>query len=264
MALSALRGIKKSSGLFNVNALAAVSAKELSSASASSAMAAEVAQEAAVSNTHILKNEHFDLPEPLMMGPGPSNPYPRANVAMGKALVGHMHAACFPLMDEIQSGLKYVFQTDNKATFGLSASGGAAMDAAASNLLEPGEKAVVSVSGIWGERFTEKALRHGAEVVQLRKEAGLTPSYEEIAAVLEKEKPQVLFLAHGESSSGTKQRLDGIGELCAKHNTLLVVDTVCTLVGEPFFADNWGIDLVYSGAQKCIGCPPGLSPMTFS
>merc|ERR1712072_949290 len=158
----------------------------------------------------------------------------------------------------------YVFQTDNKATFGLSASGGAAMDAAASNLLEPGEKAVVSVSGIWGERFTEKALRHGAEVVQLRKEAGLTPSYDEIAAVLEKEKPQVLFLAHGESSSGTKQRLDGIGELCAKHNTLLVVDTVCTLVGEPFFADNWGIDLVYSGAQKCIGCPPGISPMTFS
>merc|ERR1712157_127738 len=113
-------------------------------------------------------------------------------------------------------------------------------------------------------RFTEKCLRHGAEVVQLVKEAGLTPSYDEIAKVLEEEKPQVLFLCHGESSSGTKQKLDGIGELCAKHGTLLVVDTVCTLVGEPFFADAWGIDLVYSGAQKCIGCPPGLSPMTYS
>merc|ERR1712176_3851 len=137
-------------------------------------------------------------------------------------------------------------------------------DAAVSNLLEPGEKAVVSVSGIWGERFTEKCLRHGAEVVQLRKEAGLTPSYEEIAKVLEEEKPAVLFLCHGESSSGTKQNLDGIGELCKKTGTLLVVDTVCTLVGEPFFTDAWGIDLVYSGAQKCIGCPPGLSPMTYS
>merc|ERR1719472_785774 len=147
----------------------------------------------------------------------------------------------FPLMNEVQKGLKYILQTDNEATFGLSASVGAAMDAAVSNLLEPGEKAVVSVSGIWGERFTEKCLRRGAEVVQLRKEAGFTPSYDEIAKVLEEEK------------------LDGIGELCQKHGTLLVVDTVCTLVGEPFFTDAWGIDLVYSGAQKCIGCPPGLS-----
>merc|ERR1719247_3318720 len=165
---------------------------------------------------------------------------------MSKALVGHMHAPMFPLMNEVQKGLKYILQTDNEATFGLSASGGAAMDAAVSNLLEPGEKAVVSVSGIWGERFTEKCLRHGAEVVQLRKEAGFTPSYDEIAKVLEEQKP------------------DGIGELCQKHGTLLVVDTVCTLVGEPFFTDAWGIDLVYSGAQKCIGCPPGLSPMTYS
>mmetsp|Transcript_5024 Transcript_5024/g.8943 ORF Transcript_5024/g.8943 Transcript_5024/m.8943 type:complete len:435 (-) Transcript_5024:112-1416(-) len=245
-------------------ALAAISTKEFSSASASSAMTAEVAVEESVSNAHKLGKSHFDLPEPLMMGPGPSNPYPRANDAMSKALLGHMHSPCFGLMDEIQSGLKYIFQTNNKATFGLSASGGAAMDAAVSNLLEPGEKAVVSVSGIWGERFTEKVLRHGGEVVQLRKEAGFTPSYEEIAKVLEEEKPAVLFLCHGESSSGTKQKMDGIGELCAKHGTLLVVDTVCTLVGEPFFADAWGIDLVYSGAQKCIGCPPGLSPMTFS
>merc|ERR1719217_265122 len=245
-------------------ALAAISTEEFSSASASSAMTAEVAVEESVSNAHKLGKSHFDLPEPLMMGPGPSNPYPRANDAMSKALLGHMHSPCFGLMDEIQSGLKYIFQTNNKATFGLSASGGAAMDAAVSNLLEPGEKAVVSVSGIWGERFTEKVLRHGGEVVQLRKEAGFTPSYDEIAKVLEEEKPAVLFLCHGESSSGTKQKLDGVGELCHKHGTLLVVDTVCTLVGEPFFADAWGIDLVYSGAQKCIGCPPGLSPMTFS
>merc|ERR1711907_469911 len=86
----------------------------------------------------------------------------------------------------------------------------------------------------------------------------------EIEKVLEEEKPAVLFLCHGESSSGTKQKLDGVGELCHKHGTLLVVDTVCTLVGEPFFTDAWNIDLVYSGAQKCIGCPPGLSPMTYS
>merc|ERR1712174_16260 len=245
-------------------ALAAISTKEFSSASASSAMTAEVAVEESVSNAHKLGKSHFDLPEPLMGGPGPSNPYPRANDAMSKALLGHMHAPMFPLMDEIQAGLKYILQTENEATFGLSASGGAAMDAAVSNLLEPGEKAVVSVSGIWGERFTEKCLRHGAEVVQIRKEAGLTPSYEEIEKVLEEEKPAVLFLCHGESSSGTKQKLDGVGELCQKHGTLLVVDTVCTLVGEPFFTDAWNIDLVYSGAQKCIGSPPGLSPMTYS
>merc|ERR1719353_682980 len=223
-------------------ALAAVSAKEFSS----SAVTAEVVLDAAVSDANKLEKKHFEIPEPLMMGPGPSNPYPRANVAMSKALVGHMHAPMFPLMNEVQKGLKYILQTENEATFGLSASGGAAMDAAVSNLLEPGEKAVVSVSGIWGERFTEKCLRHGAEVVQLRKEAGFTPSYDEIAKVLEEEKPAVLFLCHGESSSGTKQKLDGIGEFCQKHGTLLVVDTVCTLVGEPFFTDAWGIDLVYS------------------
>lgn len=194
-------------------ALAAVSAKEFSS----SAMPAEVVLDAAVSDANKLEKKHFEIPEPLMMGPGPSNPYPRANDAMSKALLGHMHAPMFPLMDEIQTGLKYVLQTENEATFGLSASGGAAMDAAVSNLLEPGEKAVVSVSGIWGERFTEKCLRHGAEVVQIRKEAGLTPSFEEIEKVLEEEKPAVLFLCHGESSSGTKQKLDGVGELCHKH-----------------------------------------------
>merc|ERR1711981_66372 len=262
MATMALARAKKGATLLEkAGAALAVSGKEFSS---SSAEVAEVVLGETVSDSYKLKKCHFEIPEPLMMGPGPSNPYPRANDAMSKALLGHMHAPMFPLMDEIQAGLKNILQTDNEATFGLSASGGAAMDAAVSNLLEPGEKAVVSVSGIWGERFTEKCLRHGAEVVQLRKEAGLTPSFEEIEKVLEEEKPAVLFLCHGESSSGTKQKLDGVGELCQKHGTLLVVDTVCTLVGEPFFTDAWNIDLVYSGAQKCIGCPPGLSPMTYS
>jgi len=236
----------------------------------SSAMPQEVetselsAYTSSVSDAHRPKDSLIKTKEMLLMGPGPSNSYPRVLDAMGRQLIGHMHKPCFDLQDEVQEGLRYVFQTEGKYVIGLSASGGAAMETTVVNLLEPGEKALVSVAGIWGERFSEMCERHGAEAVQLRKDPGESLSLDEIAKALEEHKPQVLFLCHGESSSGTKQNLEGVGELCAKHGTLFAVDTVCTLAGEPFFVDDWGIDLVYSGAQKCLSCPPGLSPIFFS
>jgi len=226
-----------------------------------------------VSSSHMaseVNDRHRTFPallpdnQPLLMGAGPSNPHPKSLAAMSTPMIGHMHKECFELMDEIQEGLRYAFQTDGKHVIGLSASGGAAMETAVANLLEPGEKALVSVAGIWGERFSEKCRRHGAEVEVINKCAGQSLSLDEIGAALDEHKPDLFFTTHGESSSGTRQKLEGVAELCAKYGTLLCVDTVCTLGGEPFFADKWGIDLVYTGAQKCLGCPPGLSPIYFS
>lgn len=258
--------------LHGSTAVLGASLKKVFASSASLPAEAEISESYVQSQLGYVSDKHkvtdapslLQAPDYLLMGPGPSNPYPRAETAMSRSIIAHMSPYCYSIMDEIQEGLKYVLQTESKYTFGLSASGGAAMETTVANLMEPGDKAVISVAGIWGERFAEKVRRKGGIAITLDKESGETLSFEEIKAAVEEHKPKVFFTTHGESSSGTRQSLEGVGELCAANGTLLAVDTVCTLGGEPFFTDKWGVDVVYSGAQKCIGCPPGLSPMSFS
>jgi len=138
------------------------------------------------------------------------------------------------------------------------------MEAAIANLLEPGEKIVVGNKGIWGARVCDLSERYGAQVINLQKDGGHAFSLEELTKAVETHKPAVLFLCQGESSTGVHQSLAGIGEVCKKHGTLLLVDTVCSLGGVPIMADDWGVDCIYSGSQKCLSAPPGAAPFFMS
>jgi alanine-glyoxylate transaminase/serine-glyoxylate transaminase/serine-pyruvate transaminase len=219
---------------------------------------------AAISNTHRAADSVMQVPQRLLMGPGPANAYPRILAAQALPLLGHMHPPFLKIMDEISEGLRYAFQTDSKYTLMVSGTGHAGMEAAIANLLEPGEKIMVGNAGIWGERVADLSARYGGDVIELKCPAGQTFSQEELTKALEEHKPAVLFLCQGESSTGTHQSLAGLGEVCKRTGTLLLVDTVCSLGGVPLFADNWGIDCIYSGSQKCLSGPPGAAPFFMS
>jgi alanine-glyoxylate transaminase/serine-glyoxylate transaminase/serine-pyruvate transaminase len=219
---------------------------------------------AAISNTHRAADSVMEVPQRLLMGPGPANAYPRILAAQALPLLGHMHPPFLKIMDEISEGLRYAFQTDSKYTLMVSGTGHAGMEAAIANLLEPGEKIMVGNAGIWGERVADLSARYGGDVIELKCPAGQTFSQEELTKALEEHKPAVLFLCQGESITGTHQSLAGLGEVCKRTGTLLLVDTVCSLGGVPLFADNWGIDCIYSGSQKCLSGPPGAAPFFMS
>ncbi|KAK3272986.1 hypothetical protein CYMTET_18752 [Cymbomonas tetramitiformis] len=220
---------------------------------------------ATVSNAHLPPVAGvIDVPQRILMGPGPSNAHPRCLAAMSLPQLGHMHPPFLKIMDDISEYLRYIMQTDSKYTLAVSGSGHAAMEASVANILEPGEKILVGVTGIWGQRVADLSARFGGDVVELNAGLGETLSFESIKNAVETHKPKVLFLCHGESSTGTKQSLEGVGALCKANGCLLIVDTVCTLGGVPIFADEMGIDVIYSGAQKVFGCPPGASPFFMS
>eukprot|EP00894_Picocystis_sp_ML_P002433 jgi/Pico_ML_1/52950/g3583.t2 len=206
----------------------------------------------------------LEVPSRMLMGPGPSNAYPRVLAAMTLPLLGHLHPPFVKIMDEIKQGLQYLAQTESPYAMAVSGSGHAGMEASIANVLEPGDKIIVGNNGIWGSRVVDLSGRYGAQVISMDKEGGQTYSLEEITAAIEKHKPQALFLCQGESSSGTMQNLEGIGEVCKANNCLLIVDTVCTFAGVPFYFDNWGVDVMYSGSQKALSCPPGAAPFIMS
>ncbi|KAG1673233.1 hypothetical protein FOA52_013113 [Chlamydomonas sp. UWO 241] len=218
----------------------------------------------AVSDAHGVKGTPLSVPSRLLMGPGPANAHPRILAAQTLPLLGHMHPPFLAIMDEIQEGLRYTFQTDSKYTLCVSGTGHAGMEACIANLVEPGDKVIVGNSGIWGQRVCDMTRRFRGDVMDLSCPPGETLSYATIKAALEKEKPKLLFLCQGDSSTGVHQNLAGLGELCKKTGTLLLVDTVCSLGGVPMFADKWGIDAIYSGSQKCLSAPPGGAPLFLS
>eukprot|EP00891_Asterochloris_glomerata_P005512 jgi/Astpho2/5512/Aster-02778 len=167
-------------------------------------------------------------------------------------------------MDEIQEGLRYLFQTESPYVLYVSGTGHAGMEAAIANVLEPGETIIVGNSGIWGQRVCDLSERYGGKVVNLESGHGAALSFEQIEKAVSTHKPAVLFLCQGESSTGVHQSLAGIGNLCHKHSCLLLVDSVCSAGGVPLFADAWGIDVMYSGSQKCLSAPPGAAPFMMS
>jgi alanine-glyoxylate transaminase/serine-glyoxylate transaminase/serine-pyruvate transaminase len=215
-----------------------------------------------IDNSHRLQSQPLDLPQRLLLGPGPSNPHPRVLSAIGAEVVGHLDPAFIALMNEVQDLLRYVFQTNNELTIPVSGTGSAAMEASIANLVEPGDVVLIAVNGYFGERLAEMAGRYRADVRTLEKPWGEFFSQDDLRKGLEQHKPRILGLVHGETSTGVCQPMDGIGELCREHVCLLLVDTVASLGGVPFFTDKWGADIVYSGSQKCLSCPPGLAPIT--
>ncbi|XP_055587586.1 alanine--glyoxylate aminotransferase [Uranotaenia lowii] len=208
--------------------------------------------------------EPLVVPDKLLMGPGPSNAPQRVLDAMSKPILGHLHPETLKIMDDIKEGVRYLFQTNNTATFCLSASGHGGMEATLSNLLEDGDVVLVGHTGHWGDRSADMATRLGADVRTVKSKLGQSLSLEEIRSALLLHKPSLLFLTQGESSTGVLQGLEGVGALCHEHNCLLVVDTVASLGGTPFFMDRWEVDAVYTGSQKVLGAPPGITPMSFS
>ncbi|KAL3861331.1 hypothetical protein ACJMK2_007367 [Sinanodonta woodiana] len=206
----------------------------------------------------------MNFPHKVLMGPGPSNCPPRVLGANALPLLGHLHPEFTLIMDEVKAGIKYIFQTNNEWTVCVSGSGHAAMETACLNLLEPGDTALVGINGLWGERFADMVDRQGIDVKKLQRPMGEVFTHDEIEEALKKHKPALLFLTHGESSGSTLQPLEGVGTLCHKYNCLLLVDSVAACGGVPMFMDKWGIDCLYTGAQKVLSSPPGASPISFS
>lgn len=204
------------------------------------------------------------VPRKLLLGPGPSNISARVQEAGGKPMIGHMHTEMFQIMDEIKAGIKYAFQTTNNLTMAISGSGHAAMEAALVNVVEPGDVVLIGIHGVWGERAADIAERIGGDVRRFVKPPGEDFNLQEIEQALVQHKPILFFITHGESSSGVVQQMDGIGPLCHKHNCLLLVDSVASLGGAPLYMDKQGIDILYSGSQKVLNCPPGTAPISFN
>jgi alanine-glyoxylate transaminase/serine-glyoxylate transaminase/serine-pyruvate transaminase len=204
------------------------------------------------------------LTDRLLLGPGPSNPYPEAMSALGRPLLGHMDPEFFACMDETMARLRAVFRTDHALTFPVSGTGSAGMEACFVNLLEPGDTAIIGANGVFGDRMCEVARRCGAEVVRVEEEWGL-PLDPQLLLDAQAQHPDARFVAvvHAETSTGVENDIAPLVAL--QHtDTLLVVDTVTSLAGIPVEIDGWGVDASYSGTQKCLGVPPGLSPVTFS
>ena len=167
-------------------------------------------------------------------------------------------------MDDIKAGVQYIFQTNNPMTLALSATGHAAMECVMTNMLEPGRTVMICNSGIWGIRSADMARRQGANVTEITTPAGTNFTLEQIEAGVKQHKPDLVFVTHGESSTGVLQPLEGIGAMCHANNCLLAVDTVASLGGTPLQADRLEIDVIYTGSQKVLGVPPGTAPISFS
>jgi len=166
-------------------------------------------------------------------------------------------------MDDTVELLRFLFRTDNKLTFPVSGTGSAGMEAGFCNFLEPGDVAIIGVGGLFGERMVDNASRYGAEVIQVPAEWGRIVEPEAIEATLKKQKKvKLIALVHAETSTGVLQPLSEASQLAKQYDALFLVDTVTSLAGHEVAVDDWGIDICYSGTQKCISCPPGLAPFT--
>jgi alanine-glyoxylate transaminase / serine-glyoxylate transaminase / serine-pyruvate transaminase len=201
----------------------------------------------------------------LLLGPGPSPVSPRILEALSRPTLGHLDPQFLAVLDDVSEGLRRLFGTENPTTFPVSGTGSAGMEASMVNLLEPGDTAIVGINGVFGTRLAEMARRMGARVVQVEVEWGRVLDTERLVQA-HRDHPDARLLAvvHAETSTGARQPLEELGAYLRDTDTLLVVDAVTSLGGIPVEVDAWGIDVCYSGTQKCLGVPPGLAPITFS
>lgn len=211
-----------------------------------------------------LAYEKLQPPRRVLLGPGPSPVEDRILEAMSAPLLGHLDPLFLKCMDDIQEMLRYVFETDNRITIPISATGSAGMEAALVNIIEPGDEVVVCIHGVFGERMRDIIERAGGKPIVVSAEWGKAIDRGDIEAALGGSSPRALAIVHAETSTGVLQDLDGLAELVHAKGALLVVDAVTSLGGHSVAVDRNGIDVCYSGTQKCLGAPPGLAPITFS
>lgn len=200
----------------------------------------------------------------VLLGPGPSDVDPVVLRAMSTPIVGHLDPDFLAIMNDTRALLRNVFATDNELTVAMSGTGSAGMETCLVNFLEPGDKAVVCVNGVFGERMVDVVERTGAEAVVVRAPYGRIIDAEDVREALAQGGVKLVALVHLETSTGIWQPVEHIAALAKEHDALFVLDTVTSLGGVPVEIDKWGVDAAYSGTQKCLSCPPGLSPVTVS
>jgi len=207
----------------------------------------------------------FHPPVRTLMGPGPSDVDPRILEAISRPTIGHLDPVFISMMDDIQDLLRYAFRTSYKLTMPVSAPGSAGMETCFVNLVEPGDKVIVCQNGVFGGRMKENVERAGGTAVMVDDEWGRAVDPGKVEAAL-KANPDAKILAfvHAETSTGALSDAQTLAGLARDHDCLTIVDTVTSLGGSPLEVEDWGLDAVYSGSQKCLSCVPGLSPVTFS
>ncbi len=207
----------------------------------------------------------FLPPQRLLLGPGPSPVAPEVLAALALPTIGHLDPSFISLMDELKQMLQTLFNTKNDATFTVAGPGSVGMDACILNMVEAGDKILIARNGVFGMRMTEVAARGGAEVVTLDFEWGTAVDPAAVDAALSKDK-DIKFLAfvHAETSTGVLSDGKAIGDVAKKHGVMVIMDTVTSAGGVPIMTDEWGVDALYTGTQKCLSAPPGLSPVSFS
>ena len=203
-----------------------------------------------------------DIPERLLLGSGPSPVPARVLAALAQPTIGHMDPAFADVMGETIELLREAFQTANVATLPISGTGSAGMEALVANFVDPGDRVVCGVNGLFGTRLAEELRRAGADVLQVNAEWGRAIATEQLLAAAGQARAQAIVVVHGETSTGVAQPLEGLADWCGEHDALLLVDCVTSLGGHPLRLDEAGIDAAFSGTQKCLNCPPGLAPFT--
>lgn len=207
----------------------------------------------------------FNPPIRTLMGPGPSNVHPRILEALSRPTIGHLDPAFITMMDELKELLQYAFQTENALTMPVSAPGSAGMETCFVNLVEPGDKVIVCQNGVFGGRMKENVERCGGIAVTVEDAWGEAIDAGKLEDALEAHTDaRIVAMVHAETSTGAQSNVATLVKLAHKHDCLTIVDTVTSLGGTPVKVDEWEIDAIYSGSQKCLSCTPGLSPVSFN
>jgi alanine-glyoxylate transaminase/serine-glyoxylate transaminase/serine-pyruvate transaminase len=207
----------------------------------------------------------FQPPRRILMGPGPSDVPQRILEAMARPTIGHLDPAFQGMMEETKTLLRYAFQTQNKLTFPVSGPGSVGMETCFVNLVEPGDKAIVCVNGVFGGRMLENVKRSGGMPVVVEDVWGRAVDADKVeSAFAANPDAKLLAFVHAETSTGAQSDAAALAALARRHGALTLMDCVTSLGGTPVLIDAWGIDAAYSGSQKCLSCTPGLSPVTFS
>lgn len=207
----------------------------------------------------------FQPPVRTLMGPGPSDVPPRVLAALARPTVGHLDPAFVGMMDELKGLLRYAFQTDNELTFPVSAPGSVGMETCFVNLVMPGDKVIVCINGVFGQRMAENVRRVGGVPVIVEDPWGAPVDPAKVEEAFAANPDTAIFaFVHAETSTGALSDAATLAAIARRHGALTIMDCVTSLGGVPVLLDEWGIDAAYSGSQKCLSCTPGLSPVSFS
>lgn len=212
-----------------------------------------------------MQAQSFAPPARVLMGPGPSDVPERVLAAMARPTIGHLDPAFVGLMEEIKELLRYAFRTSNELTMPVSGPGTAGMESCVVNLVEPGDKVVVCQNGVFGGRLKEMVSRCGGEVVPVDDPWGRAVSPDKVEAALQANPDaRIVAFVQAETSTGALSDAQTLANIADRYGCMVIADAVTSLGGSPLHADEWGIDALYSGTQKCLSCPPGLSPISLS